>query len=393
MRSHLKHAAVVTTGAMMLLLPVVLANAVAMDDFDHIRTGFPLTGAHERVPCESCHARGIFEGTPTRCASCHGGVVSLEASGKPANHVPSSDECGDCHITATWSVARFEHSGIATNCASCHNGSIASGRTANHVPSSNRCETCHRSLAWSPATFDHTTATGICASCHNGIFATGKSQNHIASSSRCEDCHGTVSWAITGAFDHALVTGDCVSCHDGFTASGKSPNHIPSSNRCEDCHDTISWAIAGGFDHSAVVGNCAGCHNGSFATGKTSNHFVTTIDCDGCHNTSNWLSIGFSHTSPTYPGDHSGSPGCTACHQSNSQAATWTFGAYRPDCAGCHADDFRPGPHEKIRQPSTRYSVGELRDCSGACHVYTDSSLTTIERSRSGEHRARDGEW
>jgi hypothetical protein len=40
------------------------------------------------------------------------------------------------------------------------------------------------------------------------------------------------------------------------------------------------------------------------------------------------------------------------------------------------------------------YSVAELKDCSGACHVYRDSSLTTIVTRRSGpEHRVTDEDF
>jgi hypothetical protein len=32
------------------------------------------------------------------------------------------------------------------------------------------------------------------------------------------------------------------------------------------------------------------------------------------------------------------------------------------------------------------YSVAELANCSGACHVYRDASLTTIATSQPGPH-------
>jgi hypothetical protein len=36
-----------------------------------------------------------------------------------------------------------------------------------------------------------------------------------------------------------------------------------------------------------------------------------------------------------------------------------------------------------------KYTVSELRNCSGACHVYTDANMTTIYRTRNGpQHRA-----
>jgi hypothetical protein len=38
-----------------------------------------------------------------------------------------------------------------------------------------------------------------------------------------------------------------------------------------------------------------------------------------------------------------------------------------------------------------KYTVGELRNCSGACHIYRDSTLTTLETRRPGpEHRITD---
>jgi hypothetical protein len=40
------------------------------------------------------------------------------------------------------------------------------------------------------------------------------------------------------------------------------------------------------------------------------------------------------------------------------------------------------------------YTVGELANCSGACHVYSDASLTTIARSLPGpRHRVTAGKF
>ena len=48
----------------------------------------------------------------------------------------------------------------------------------------------------------------------------------------------------------------------------------------------------------------------------------------------------------------------------------------------------------KTPQMDVRYTVGELRDCTGACHVYTDSTMTTIKENRPGpEHRISAGEF
>jgi hypothetical protein len=75
-----------------------------------------------------------------------------------------------------------------------------------------------------------------------------------------------------------------------------------------------------------------------------------------------------------------------SCHTTNTDAATWRNASYKPDCAGCHAGNFKSDPHTKYG--TVKYTVSELRNCSGACHVYTNSTLTTISKSRPGpQHR------
>lgn len=377
---------------LILVVGALPAAADPPDVFDHLRTGFPLTGSHERVRCESCHVRGMFAGTPRDCATCHSGGGFWQATRKPIDHFPTVEDCDACHITTSWSVARFDHWNTSESCFRCHNGQAATGKNRDHVPSSNDCQVCHQTFAWVPAGFDHSMITGSCFSCHNGTTAPGKPNDHIPSSNSCEACHDTRSWNTGHRFDHSGVTGNCINCHNGSTATGKGGGHIPSSNACETCHSTLAWRPAG-FDHSGVSGSCGACHNGSTATGKPNGHFITTLECDSCHRTTAWLPFRYSHSSASYPGDHAGNLDCRACHTGGSQSVPWRNPAYQPDCAGCHAADFKPGPHKKIESNGQLYSVGELRDCSGSCHFYTDPSLTTIKKSRSGEHRASKGDW
>ena len=267
--------------------------------FDHLRSGFPLTGAHRRIPCESCHGGAAFEGTPRDCRTCHGNTGSLALTGKPANHFQTASPCDDCHSTIAWSPARF---------------------------------------------------------------------------------------------DHAVVTAACSTCHNGRTATGKSPSHLPTPNSCDDCHTTTAWSPAR-FDHSGVTASCGTCHNGRTATGKPSNHFITSLDCSECHNTSVWSASTFRHSSPNYPSGHRQVSDCTACHVANTEASAWLTPSFKPDCAGCHATRFRPSLHTKVDSPQQLYSVSELRDCSGACHLYTDATLTQIQERRSGHHNPARGGW
>ncbi|HHJ13766.1 MAG TPA: hypothetical protein ENJ79_05220 [Gammaproteobacteria bacterium] len=231
---------------------------------------------------------------------------------------------------------------------------------------------------------------GSCFNCHNGNIATGKPANHIASSNTCDDCHTTNAWS-PAVFDHNSVSpGTCNSCHNGSTATGKPGNHIQTNAQCDVCHSTRGWTPAN-FDHNSVTGSCNSCHNGTTATGKPGNHFVTSQQCDICHDTRGWTPLVFRHSSGNYPGDHRRNLSCTRCHRNNSQTVTWPNPAYQPDCAACHANDYDQDEHKKYG--NVRYSVSELRDCSGACHEYTDSSLSTIRKRRSGEHRVSDGSF
>src|SRR3990172_3587597 len=56
-------------GLFLLALPnsdILAAPAKRNVSFDHVKTGFPLTGAHVTLPCETCHIQGTFKGTPKK---------------------------------------------------------------------------------------------------------------------------------------------------------------------------------------------------------------------------------------------------------------------------------------------------------------------------------------
>jgi hypothetical protein len=70
---------------------------------------------------------------------------------------------------------------------------------------------------------------------------------------------------------------------------------------------------------------------------------------------------------------------------------TWSSPSYQPNCAGCHASRYKSDPHMKIQSTNTRYTVSELRNCAGSCHVYTDGTMTTIAQTRNSHHKVSDG--
>ena len=142
------------------------------------------------------------------------------------------------------------------------------------------------------------------------------------------------------------------------------------------------------FNHTGVTGGCAACHNGTNATGKDAGHMTTARECNTCHSTTAWTPLTFRHTSSNYPGDHRAALTCTQCHTTNADTIPWPTPAYANSCAGCHSRNYESDPHRKTVTPSTRYTVSDLRNCSGACHIYTDATLTTISTRRNGpQHR------
>jgi hypothetical protein len=193
--------------------------------------------------------------------------------------------------------------------------------------------------------------------------------------------------------NHAGIAANCTSCHNGRAALGKPPTHIATNAPCESCHKSTVTFAGARMDHSGVTGACANCHNGTRAPGKSQKHFVTTLQCELCHRTAMWTPVLYRHTSPTYP-DHGAAIACATCHTTNAQTVPWKFPAYRPDCAGCHVSNYRPMAHQKFERPvAVYYTALELRDCTGACHLYTDNTQRTIKTRRAGQHRANRGGW
>jgi len=252
------------------------------------------------------------------------------------------------------------------------------------------CMSCHTTVAWTPvARVDHTQVLGTCVSCHNGVVAKGKGSTHVSSGTDCATCHTTNAWT-PARFDHASVAAHtCKSCHDGLHAVGLPLNHVPTTAQCDTCHGTLGWSPAK-LDHTTLTVNCVSCHNNAIALGVTAAHMNTKIDCAVCHSYPDWAVLRFVHNAATYPGTHKTALVCTACHTSNTDQIPWPAPAQAGTCAGCHAKDFAPAAHPKVVRGAL-YTVSELSNCGGACHVYSDATQGTVVKSLPGPyHRVSD---
>jgi hypothetical protein len=172
--------------------------------FDHGATGFPLTGAHRTLACESCHAGGNYADADPLCISCH--QDDYDGTTEP-NHPAAgySEDCTVCHSTVSWEGAAFNHNAtnfpltgahVALQCLSCHGDNVYSGKSTE------------------------------CASCHQDDYDGTTDPNHLAAGfpPDCAGCHTTSTW--DGAtFDH-----------DGLYFSIYSGRHGGLWNDCADCH-------------------------------------------------------------------------------------------------------------------------------------------------------------
>ena len=139
----------------LMLIGLLLCQwpAIAQDVFDHFSTGFPLDGAHVNVTCEACHVSATFGTTESSCTSCHSQGGLVRSSSKPANHIPTTGECTDCHVTASWSAVTFvDHASLVGGCVTCHDGIQAPGKTPSHISSGDQCDDCHNTNACSKLT-------------------------------------------------------------------------------------------------------------------------------------------------------------------------------------------------------------------------------------------------
>ncbi|MGD8885996.1 MAG: hypothetical protein PVF34_10255 [Gammaproteobacteria bacterium] len=238
----------------LIFMPYVLLPAPAFADtgtldefkalgerFDHLTTGYELTGEHVAAECGDCHIGGVFQALPRECDACHDNVIAI---GKPSIHVETSRPCDVCHTTSGFLAGvQMDHSVTNVPCNACHGGITAEGKSADHMPTTDICEGCHTTNFWTEIfDVDHDQVLGICVACHtpNGVADTNKGPNHMPTSDTCDACHLAigVAWVPVdpGSVDHNHVIGACSSCHDGVIARGKGPDHVVTALECNACH-------------------------------------------------------------------------------------------------------------------------------------------------------------
>ncbi|MBV8405391.1 MAG: hypothetical protein JO203_14475, partial [Gammaproteobacteria bacterium] len=370
------------------------------------------------------HTKGLL--ATADCGNCH--VTTpvfatnlLPTASKPANHIPTTAVCAQCHTTAG-DFTKYDVNGVhqgAGSCLGCHGpgtGPFAGPPPGNtitivgwpgsgHIPIATldcNGSGCHGTANVNPGGFKigvgsagsvaaptlsvagHATvqAAGPCTTCHEtapylGMIA---SSNSAAGDSRPNTTLDKIHPA----------TGECGNCHSTAPtfssnqtgSAAKPPNHIPTTAPCAQCHTTAGnyglYSVSG--VHQGVTG-CVACHGAAVATTFYNVTIVTTpsghipvgsLDCNGsgCHTTVNLNPGGFhigaaSLTAPTLTvAGHTtvagAVSGCQTCHETASYVGmiASTASAW---------GDSRPTAYDPAH-PTTG-------DCNG-CHTTTPTFKT-----------------
>ncbi|HYC60056.1 MAG TPA: hypothetical protein VEK79_10885 [Thermoanaerobaculia bacterium] len=312
----------------------------ATANFDHAKTGFPLTGAHKSAPCAQCHRDRKFKGTPRACHSCH----------RDIHEGRMGKSCERCHSTSSFrAVSNFDHNRTRfpltgqhtkTRCAQCHTAAQLRGLslTCNGCHTDphkgrlgNSCERCHSTASFTNVTsFDHDKTRFPLRGAHRDA--------------KCDACHTTKGRALKfPRFDQCAgchrdphagqLKGDCATCHT-------IERFLPSTFGVEE-HQRTKFPLAGA--HLAVPCNschakkekvtqfrvasskCTACHRDPHR-GETARFGA----CTSCHRIESWSRIAFDHARTGFPleGAHA-RVRCAACHAKG-------FKGLPRACAACH---------------------------------------------------------
>ncbi len=277
----------------------------------HLRTSFPLTGAHLQLSCESCHfdeVGGQFAPLDTDCASCH---ESDYRNAQLVDHVANAYplDCLECHTVVAWRQAPlFDH--VA----------LASGFELLGAHAQTGCDGCHlrpgNELRYAPAP----TGQQDCVACHRADY--DEEHGGSAIPTECGDCHNVSDW--DGAiFDHALT---------GFPLEGPH-----GSLGCENCHREPGNELI--FPRPATPADCVSCHRADFDREHAGSGFATT--CLDCHVPGDWGGAEFDHALTGFDllGAHQGAP-CADCHQQPGNQLLFPVPNNQDDCVSCHQADY-----------------------------------------------------
>ncbi len=349
------------------------------EKFSHENTKFKLTGKHQEVDCEKCHAKEkrnnkLFQKFAeiefNSCKSCHEDFHK----GKFGN------DCKSCHSTNSFKEVnisnKFDHSKtnfplIAKHknvkCENCHKESLTSKPkfskcydchtdyhkgefVKNYIQTD--CKICHTESGFSPSNFtlemhDKTdfklTNSHIatpcfschlknenwifkisgekCISCHSNIHGNEIGEKYFHNE-KCEFCHSTKTWKEI-EFDHTTTE---------FELTGK---HVTAS--CRDCHFAIEDSKIISQKFIQLKTNCLSCHKDIHQGQFIENEKEL---CQNCHTSFNWQPTLFDHNKTRFALDGAHQKvSCDKCHKQivRNEVSFTNYKIEDVRCISCHS--------------------------------------------------------
>jgi hypothetical protein len=221
---------------------------------EHQKARFPLEGAHQVVPCASCHPA-----TPALRAKIPKAVLADLQKKKREEH---------------FSLALFDFARPLDKCESCHTD-IHQGQ---FKPRS--CDTCHGAASFKATalTFDHQKSKFPLVGAHLKV--------------KCEKCH--FAPAPGQAIKYAPLEQSCQGCHADVHAGQFSRSNPP--RQCDACHGNERWKQPLLFQHQPpfttfvldgrhAKAKCEACHRAVPVGPKVNvtQYKPLPTTCEGCH--------------------------------------------------------------------------------------------------------------
>jgi formate dehydrogenase gamma subunit len=330
---------------------------------------FPHPAKISKVQCASCHADQASAAAKsihamlgeTACASCHGNVHEIGAAAKI-----QPEKCAECHAGEIKEFAQSVHGRAAKagdpdapTCASCH-GPVheiqASGEITSAVAKRNQPAACARCHADSGFLSRHKIPVlrpveQYLQSVHGRAVLAGKG------AATCSDCHGShgiqPAWEAQSKVSHWNVVGTCAQCHKEIARQFNESVH--------------GAALRSGARDAPDCTNCHGEHlildpkNPASALNAAN---ISAQTCARCHADSR-LALRYGLPAdrvPSYADSYHGlalregsltAANCASCHgvhdilRSNDSRSTVNPANLPKTCGQCHAgvsDRFAIGP-------------------------------------------------
>jgi hypothetical protein len=364
--------------------------------FNHAKSKFPLTGAHEKILCAKCHPsvagakpylkytgiafakcsmchldphKGSFSAT---CESCHNTtswhrIAQLRGFDHSKTKFPllgkhTSVACSDCHTRGD-----FKTPLSFAKCIDCHKDAHK-GQFLSR-PRGGECAECHTVEGFKPSTFtvkNHAITKYplegqhvevACEKCHVSKGPKGEDTLFKIEQAQCRDCHVDIH---KGQFAGAPHLNRCETCHDvqgfkpaRFALAMHKDTRFPLTGAhmavlCSDCHKPVASGSATPVKYRFEDRSCTGCHvdphKGEFRERMEVNRADgTAAGCEACHTTKTWKELTrFDHSNTAFPllGAHRG-VACGDCHRTpglETNLKNVNFKAAPTKCSGCHED-------------------------------------------------------